>query len=127
MGKTSLIKNWIRNYKLNDNYVPNRKCDNYDGEQTQAHDEFFDLQVIDTPGGDSEHIKRERQEHYKECNIFMFCFAENNHRTLLNLEQYYKEVEEYLATDEKTKGNCVKFLIGCKFGENLPAENSQGN
>ena len=104
VGKTSLIKNWIRNYKLNDNYVPNRKCDNYDSEQCQSGEQFYDLIVIDTPGGyDSEYIKNERKEHFKDCDIFMFCFAENNHTTLMNLEHYYKEVEEYLENDDATK------------------------
>lgn len=51
IGKTSLVKNWLRGYKLNENEPPTRKYIDYDGEETQVKDVVHNLQVIDTVGG----------------------------------------------------------------------------
>ena len=51
IGKTSLVKNWLRGYKLNENEPLTRNYIDYESEETQVKDVVHNLQVIDTAGG----------------------------------------------------------------------------
>ena len=129
IGKTSLVKNWLRGYKLNENEPPTRKYIDYDGEETQVKDVVHNLQVIDTVGGTLSDQIEQRKTNYKDCHLFLFCYNQKNNKTLEALEIYYKEVQDFLNSTEgsQTKQNAVKFLMACRDDDMTIKSESQGS
>ena len=70
--------------------------------------------------GGSTHFKSQMDRLILEkIDVYMFCFAHNNHNSLRRVRKYYKIVEENHKTRD-IKDKSLKFLMGCMTDNSRP-------
>ena len=57
---------------------------------------------------------KQREEHYLDCDLIIFCYSQKRSNTLNRLKEYYDEVNDYLKKNSKTQSSVVKFLMACQ-------------
>ena len=109
VGKTSLVRNYLKGYKLNPSQQETRANEEIQ-DIIQINDSTYDLKIIDMAGGYQKHkllqlaidYKLEEMALYANTDLFVFCYDAKDVDTLRSLKKYYDEVSDLLNADPDT-------------------------
>ena len=75
VGKTSLIKNFLRGQRLNKNQAPTKNNDRYSEENYVINEKNFNLVLYDVAGGHEKIAEQHNRIVFSDVDLFIFCYA----------------------------------------------------
>lgn len=75
VGKTSLIKNFLRGQRLNKNQMPTKNYEQYREDNYVINEKNFNLYLFDIAGGSEKIAELHNRIVFSDVDLFIYCYA----------------------------------------------------